>query len=179
MANKTVLELLSTASHDLRTKSANFISSADVENGQLFAQDVLSTDADKSEVYTVAQPATANLSGLFMAYAPEDLIVVLADGTKYKLDNMNPQNFVNVAGYVFSGFQPAIGDKIKITAEGFTGAIGGNTFAVGADGQDKLVWAGSAGGGLSFILEATSYISIAKAFGSQRTVAYQLRCVKN
>jgi hypothetical protein len=179
MANKTVLVVLESASYDVRTNVANFISSADVENGQLFSRGALSSDADKSEVYAIATPATATLSGLFMAYAPEDLIVTLADGTKYKLDNLNPQNFVNTAGYVFSGFKPELGDKILITAEGFTGAKGGSdVYGVATDGQDKMVWGTSVGNGLTFKLDKVSYISIPTgAIGSQRVVAYQMRCV--
>lgn len=181
MANKTVLIPLSTQAFDLRTRTENFISSSEVENGQLLALNVLSTDADKTEVYTFTTPATATLLGLYMAYAPEDLIVTLADGTKYKIDNMNPQNFANAANLVFAGFKPQVDDKILITAEGFTGAKGGSdTHAVAADGQSKLVWGTAAGNGLSFKLEKVSYISIPTGgIGSQRVTAYQLRCVKN
>jgi hypothetical protein len=179
MANQTVLVVLESAAYDVRTNIANFISSADVENGQLFSRGALSTDADKSEVYAIGVPATATLSGLFMAFAPEDLIVTLADGTQYKLDNLNPQNFTNIAGKVFSGFRPTLGDKILITAEGFTGAKGGSdVYGVATDGQSKMVWGTSVGNGVTFVLEKTSYISIAKgAIGSQRVVAYQMRCV--
>jgi hypothetical protein len=181
MANKTVLIPLSTQAYDLRTRTENFIAAADVENGQLLAMDSLSTDADKTEVYTYTTPATATFLGLYMAYAPEDLIVTLADGTQYKVDNMNPQNFVNVSGRVFAAFKPQVDDKILITAEGFTGAKGGSdTHANAADGQSKLVWGTAAGNGLSFKLEKVSYISIAKgSIGSQRVTAYQMRCVKN
>ena len=177
---KSVLIPLQVAAKQLDTLNKSFISSADVENGQIFAKSTLSTTADESEVYTITTPATATLSGLYMAWSPEDVILTAADGNQYKVGDMNPQNFTNVAGLVFSGFKPQVGDRILISADGFTGAKGvSDTHAVGTDGQDKLVWGTAAGNGLSFALEAVSYISIATGFGSQRKVAYIMECVKN
>jgi hypothetical protein len=164
---------------DIRTRLASFTSSADVEQGQLFSRGALSTTAGMSEVYAIATPATATLSTLYMAYTPESVIVETANGNQYKVGDFDPRNFVNVADIVFTGFKPAVDDKILITADGFTGAwVSGNTHAVAADGQTKLVWAGGVAAGLSFELEATSYISIGQTFGSHRVTAYQLRCVK-
>jgi hypothetical protein len=174
---KTVLIPLEVSASDVRTRLASFISSSDVEQGQLFSKDALSTTAGESEVYEIAQPATATLGEMWMAYTPESVIVETATGTQYKVGDMDPRNFVNVAGIVFTGFKPQVDDKILITADGFTGAIGGNTYAVAADGQDKLVWGGSAISGLSFVLEKTSYITIGQTFGTHRVTAYQLRCV--
>jgi len=179
MANKTVMIPLEVSASDIRTRLATFTSSADVEQGQLFSRGALSTTAGQSEVYAIGTPATATLSALYMAYTPESVIVVAPNGNQYKVGDMDPRNFVNVANIAFTGFKPAVDDKILITADGFTGAwTAGNTHAVAADGQTKLVWAGGTAGGLSFELEATSYISIGLSFGSQRVTAYQLRCVK-
>lgn len=179
MANKTVLVPLEVSAADIRTRLATFTSSADVENGQLFSRGALSTTAGQSEVYAIATPATATLSVLYMAYTPESVIVVAPNGNQYKVGDLDPRNFVNVANIAFTGFKPAVDDKVLITAEGFTAAWdAGKTHAVAADGQSKLVWATGVAGGLSFELEKTSTISIGQSFGSHRVTAYQLRCVK-
>jgi len=175
---KTVLVPLQVAAKNVDSYNISAISASDVENGQLFSTSGLSSAADEREVFAIATPATATLSSLYMAYNSEDVIVATANGNQYKVGDMDPRNYVNVAGIVFSAYKPMVGDKILITADGFTGAIGGNTFAVAADGQDKLVWAGAVAGGLSYRLLDTQYISIAGGFGSQRVTAYLLECVK-
>lgn len=174
---KTVLIPLEVSAADVRTRLASFISSADVEQGQLFSMGALSTTAGQSEVYAIAQIVTGTLTKAWMAYTPESVIVTTATGGQYKVGDMDPRNFVNVAGLVFTGFKPQVDDKILISADGFTGAVGGNTYAVAADQTDKLVWAGGAISGLSFFLEKVSYITIGQSFGTHRVAAYQLRCV--
>jgi hypothetical protein len=174
---KTVLVPLQVAAKNVDSYNISAISSSDVENGQLFSTAALSTTAGESEVFTIATPATATLGNLYMAWSPEDVIVETADGNQYKVGDQDPRNFVNVDGIVFSAYAPQVGDKILITADGFTGALGGNTFAVAADGQVKLVWASAVSTGLSYRLLATSYISLAGGFGSQRVTAYLLECV--
>jgi len=180
MANKTVMIPSEVSASDIRTRLASFTSSADVEQGQLFSRGALSTTAGMSEVYAIATPATATLSTLYMAYTPESVILVAPNGNQYKVGDFDPRNFTNVANLVFTGFKPAVDDKILITAEGFTAPWdAAKTHAVAADGQTKLVWATGVAAGLSFELEsATAYISIGQNFGSHRITAYQLRCVK-
>jgi hypothetical protein len=179
MANYAVLELLQVAAQNIDSYNVVFESSAVVENGQLFSQGALSATAGETEVYATATPATATLSNLFMAYSPEDVILAAANGNQYKVGDYDPRNFANVVGLTFTGYRIALGDKIKLTAEGFTGTKGASdVFAVATDGQDKLVWGTAAGNGVSYALDKVSYVSIpSSTFGSQRVVSYQLRCV--
>lgn len=179
MANKSVLQLLQVAAQNIDSYNVVFESSADVENGQIFSQGALSTTDGESEVYAIATPATATLSSLFMAYSPEDVILASANGNQYKIGDKDPRSFTNVTGLVFTGYRIALGDKIMLSAEGFTGAKGASdVFAVATDGQTKLVWGTAAGAGVTYALDKVSYFSIpSSTFGSQRVTAYQLRCV--
>jgi hypothetical protein len=175
---KSVLIPLQVAAKNIDSLNANFVSAAAVQNGELFAVNAKSSDADKTEVYTITTPATATLSGLYMAWNPEDVLATAGDN-KYKIGDLDPRNFETPAGTVFSGYKPQVEDRLLISADGIGGTIGINTFAVAADGEKFLQWSASAGAGLSYKLLGTSYISIAGGFPSQRVTAYELRCVKN
>jgi len=170
-----VLIPLSVAAKNVDSYNINAVSSSNVENGQLFSKGAIANLTDSTEVYLTVAPATANLGSLYMAWDTEDIITTIGSN-KYKIGDKDPRNFINVADTVFSAYQPMRGDRILMTADGFTGAIGSNTFAVATDGEDKLVWGATAGAGLSYKLFSTSYISIG-GFGSQRATAYLLDCV--
>ena len=178
MANKSVLQPLQIAAQNVDSYNVVFKSSADVENGQIFSQGALSALSGESEVYAIVTPATATLSNLFMAFSPEEVILAGANGNQYKVGDYDPRSFTNVTGLVFTGYRIMKGDKIKLSVEGFTGAKGASdVFAVATDGQVKLVWGTAAGAGVSYALDAVNYFSIGATFGSQRAIAYQLRCV--
>jgi hypothetical protein len=87
---------------------------------------------------------TDNSSNLWMAYSPEVVTVVSETGKKYKGLTNDPREFTNLSGEVFDAFKPQVGDIITITADGITGTIGTNTYAVAANGQYALAWAASA-----------------------------------
>ena len=180
MANKAVMSPLSISAMDDRSKVKTFIhTTADVDNGFVFQKSTLSTDADKSQVYTIATPAaSAGLKNLYMAYTAESNVTVGADGNQYKIGDLNPQAFTNVAGAVFNGHRISVGDKIKVTAEALGGTQSTNTFVVATADTMKLTWAAAAVAGVSFKLEAESYFSIPQgSIGSQRVKAFILECV--
>jgi len=79
--------------------------------------------------------------GLWMAYEPEIVTIVTASGKKYKGIDPDVRDFVNSAGTVFSAFKPMVGDVLTISADGITGVIGTNTFAVATNAQYALSWA--------------------------------------
>ena len=129
MANKAVMNPMSISAMDDRSKVKTFIHTVDVDNGFVFQKSTLSTDADKSQVYTIAAPAAAaGLKNLYMAYTAESNVTVGADGNQYKIGDLNPQAFTNVAGAVFNGHRISVGDKIKVTAEALGGTQSTNTF---------------------------------------------------
>lgn len=178
MANTAVMHPLSISAMDDRSKVKTFIHTTDVDNGFVFQKSTLSTDADKSQVYTIAAPATGALSDLFMAFTAESNVIVGKDGNQYKIGDLNPQAFTNIAGQVFNGHRITVGDKIKVTAEALAGTKGENEYVVAANGTMKLTWAAAAISGVTFKLESESYFSIPQGtIGSQRVTAYILECV--
>jgi len=174
---KTILMPTLTSARNIDTLNASFVHTADLENGAVFQKSNLSTDADKSQVYTVATPATAGngLKNLWMAFSPEDTITVDANGNQYKIGQLDPRAFTNIADVVFSGFKPEIGDKIKISADGISGDA--KAYVVAANGETKLAFADAAIAGLSFKVLETTYFSVPSGTPSQRVTAYLLECV--
>lgn len=85
-----------------------------------------------------------NTTGLYMAYSPEIVSVVTASGKVYKGIDPDPRDFTNLSGKVFDAFKPMVGDILTITADGITGTIGTNTYAVATNAQYALSWAASA-----------------------------------
>ena len=170
-----------TAAKNVDIYNRSFVSTVDLNNGNVFGKGDLSTEANESQVYQTAQPATGSLSGLRMAYSPEDTVLTDGLGNQYKVGTLDPRAFTNVAGTVFSGFQPQVGDIITISADGISGEISTNEYVVATNGSYKLAFASAAIDGLSFKIIETTYISVASAnaIGSQRVVAYKLECVAN
>lgn len=176
---KAILIKTLTASKNIDALNRSFKSDSDLDNGSVFQMGDLSTLSDESQVYTVEAPEDGALSGLWMAASPVDVIVTDALGNEYKPGINNPGAFTNVAGKVFSGFKPEVGDLITLSGDGIDGTAADYVIAV--DGETKLAFAAAAGDGLSFKVEETTYISVAgiNGIGSQRVVAYKLRCLAN
>ena len=178
MANKAIMHPLSISAQYDGSKVKTFVHSADVDNGFVFTKSALSTDADKSEVYTLTTPATGALSNLWMAFTAEDNVLVAPDGNQYKTGDLNPHNFTNVSGKVFNAFKISVGDKVKVSAEALGGTQSTNTFVVATDATMKLTWAAAAVAGVSFKMVKEDYFSIPTgAIGSQREKAFILECV--
>jgi hypothetical protein len=150
------------------------IATFDVDNGNVFNLSSLSSTAGEGEVWVASTPVTGALTNLWMAYEPEVVTVVSASGKKYKGIDPDPRDFYNVAGEVFTAFQPKVGDIITITADGIGGTKGANNYAVATNNTAQLQWAASAISGLTLQLLETTYISIADgSIGTQRTTAYR------
>ena len=176
---KTVLIPTLTAAKNVDIYNASFIATEDLDNGSVFGKGDLSESG--SQVYEVEKPATGSLSGLWMAFSPEDTVITDATGNQYKIGINNPQTFTNVQGVTFSGFKPQVGDLVVMTAEGFSNEIGANSYAVADNDSYKLKFNVDVIAGLSFKVVEKTYISIggATAIGSQRVAAYLLECVAN
>jgi hypothetical protein len=82
--------------------------------------------------------------GLWMAYEPEVVTIVTASGKKFKGIDADVRDFANIAGTPFSAFKPQVGDILTISADGITGTISTNTYAVATNGQYALAWAAAA-----------------------------------
>ena len=142
---------------DVGALNRSAICSVAVQNGQAVAMDGKSTTAGEADVWTVITPATATLSGLWIAYSPE--VVVTASGSnQYKGIDPDPRNFTNVADTVFDVFKPKVGDILQYTV--IAGTISTNTFAIATDGVLPLTWASAKISGLSLELIATTTQSI-------------------
>lgn len=85
-----------------------------------------------------------NTSGMWMAYEPEVVTIVTASGKQYKGIDPDPRDFYNIPGTPFTAFKPQVGDILTITADGITGTISTNTYAVATNGQYALSWASAA-----------------------------------
>jgi len=125
------------------------------------------------EVFNVVAPATGSLSGLWMAYQGDE--IVLTD-SKYKGLDPDPRNFFHAQNKVFSAYKPMVGDIILVNAEAFTGTK--NDYAVAVNGTYMLTWSATTVVGLSYKWLATKYISLATGgIDSQRITAYELECI--
>ena len=167
------------AAKNIDTLNRSFVSETDLDNGNVFGKGELSTNAGESQVYQTVTPTTGSLTGLWMAYSPEDVVLTDGLGNQFKVGTLDPRAFTNIAGTVFSGFKPQVGDLVLVSADGITGEA--NNYAIAANGTSKLAFAAGAIAGLSFKVVETTYISLASAnnIGSQRVVAYLLECVAN
>ena len=167
------------AAKNIDTLNRSFVSETDLDNGNVFGKGELSTNAGESQVYQTVTPTTGSLTGLWMAYSPEDVVLTDGLGNQFKVGTLDPRAFTNIAGTVFSGFKPQVGDLVLVSADGISGEA--NSYAVAANGTSKLAFAAEAIDGLSFKVVETTYISLARAnnIGSQRVVAYLLECVAN
>ena len=174
---KSILVPTLTAAKNIDALNRSFVGAVDLDNGNVFEKGELSTNVNESQVYNAVAPTT--LSGLWMAFSPEDVVLTDGLGNQFKVGTLDPRAFTNTAGVVFSGFQPKEGDLVLISADGITGEA--NEYAVAASGENKLKFAAEAIAGLSFKVIETTYISVASAnnIGSQRVVAYLLECVAN
>ena len=162
------------AAKNVDSYNASFIDSTnDIDNGMVFAAGDYSTE----QVYEVAAIGE-DLHNIYMAFSPEDTIITDAMGNEYKIGINDPRTFTNVAGKVFSGYRPQVGDKILISADGIEGTA--DDFAVVAAGENKLQYSHEVVDGLSYkVLNDSDYISIGGAtnIGSQRVEAVLLECV--
>lgn len=147
---------------DIKAYNRSAVSAVDLENGALVMLTGKSATAGESEVFTAVAASTSDgLTGVWMVYSPEDVVVY--SGTKaFKGLDPDPRNFINKATVVMDVFKPKIGDLILMSEDAFTGAKSTNTYAnctTGTSGQ--LVWGSSATSSV-FVMKylATEYISI-------------------
>jgi len=176
---KAVLQANLVAAKDVSTLNANFkYASGDIDNGNVFQKGDLSTAAGEEQTYIPTLPATDQFTDLWMAFSPEDVILSDAMGNDYKIGINDPRNFTNIAGTIFSGFKPQVGDIITLTADGISGDS--NDYVIPANSTAKLAFAAAAlDAGLSFKVLDTTYLSIPSGtWGSQRVTAYKLECVQ-
>lgn len=168
-----------TAAKNMDVLNRSFVSATDIDNGNVFIKGALSADADKTQVYTATVPTEGNLTGLWMAFTAEDVVLSDELGNQFKVGNLDPRSFTNKANTVFSGFKPEVGDLITLSADGIEGVA--NNYVVAAQDTNKLTFAAAAGNGLAFSVVKTTYITVASAnnIGSQRVTAYLLECVQN
>jgi len=173
MANHGVLILNEVQATNIDALNKSVVATVDMDNGNVFSLSGKSTTAGQGEVWLAATPATASLTNLWMACEPE--VVVTVTGTKkYKGINPDVRDFYNVAGDVFSAFQPKVGDIITLTPDALAGTKSTNGFVVATNNTAKLTWAASAVSGLTLTLLGTTYISIADgSIGTQRQTAYE------
>jgi hypothetical protein len=157
---------------DVQALNRKFISSADIDNGNVFGVGAVST-SDGIDVYGVTTPTTDSLSGLWMAANDGVVTITTASGLQLRGVTNDIRDYTNIANHPFDGFKPKVGDKITMTDDGITGTKGSNTFVVAQNGSGKLAWASAAISGLSLSLIATTYISV----GNTRVTAYKFEVV--
>lgn len=164
---------------DVQSMNRTAVSAANIENGSVF---LLNAGQEAgSDRYTVVQPTTGNLSGLWMANTPEIVEIRTTSGLAYRIGE-DPRDFINYAGQSIDAFKLNIGDVVTLTADAMTNAIGANTFAVAQNANYKLLWTTAAISGLSLKLIETTYITIGSGQPSvlaSRQTAYKFEVVAN
>lgn len=157
MANVVIKRVVAARNVDALNRSA--IATADLENGSVFTLTERSTVDGEDEVWTVGTP-TATSTGIWMAATSEVVTTTVGEGdyqVQYRGIVVDPRNFTNVAGIVFSAFQPKIGDVIEMTM----GDATNDYLNVAAD--TTLEAATAAGTGFSMHKIGTSILHIGNA----------------
>lgn len=167
------------AAKNIDSLNRSFVSTVDLDNGNVFGKGELSTNTNESQVYKTETPAAGSLTGLYMAFSAEDVILTDDLGNQFKVGTLDPRAFTNRANVVFSGFKPQVGDLVLISADGIEGDAA--AYANATANSTLLHFADAAVEGLSFKVVETTYITVASAnnIGSQRVAAYLLECVAN
>lgn len=164
---------------DVQSMNRTAVSNANIENGSVF---LLNAGQESgSDRYTVVQPTTGNLSGLYMAATPEIVEIRTSSGLAYRVGE-NPQDFINYAGQSIDAFKLNVGDVVTLTADAMSAAMASNTFAVAQNANYKLLPATAAISGLSLKLIETTYIAIGSGQPSvtaSRVTAYKFEVVAN
>lgn len=166
------------AATNIDSYNRSVISSASsIDNGMIFNCTTKAwTSGSGAEVFNITAPATGSLTGLWMAYSGDE--IVLTD-SKYKGLDPDPRNFYNAAGKVFSAYKIQVGDIILVTADALQGTVA-SAYAEASNGKMQLVWAATTAGTGTVVykLLATKYISLATGgINSQRVTAYELECI--
>jgi hypothetical protein len=163
---------------DIDSLNRTVVEAADIDNGSVLVMGARSTTAGNGEVFEVSQPASGSLTGLWMAYSGDEIVVT---NSQYKGYDPDPRNFFNASGKPFSAYKPMLGDIILVTGDALTGTYtsGTSTHVNATDGTYKLTWGASQTSSvLSYKLLEVSYISLATgAINNQRVTAYVLECV--
>jgi hypothetical protein len=169
-------EAIAATNIDSYNRSAYSASASSIDNGMVFTlSGKVWTSGSGAEVYNVVTPATGSLTGLWMAYSGDEVVLT---SLKYKGLDPNPRNFYNEAGKVFSAYKPQVGDIILLTAEALTGTQSTNEYVVAANGAMQLTWSATPVATLTYKLLGTSYISIGTgAIDTQRVTAYEFECI--
>ena len=166
------------AATNIDSLNRSVVDAAAIENGSVMVMGTKSTTAGLSEVFEVSAPATGSLTGLWMAYSNDEVVLT---ASKYKGLDPDVRNFRNEAGSVFSAFKPQLGDIVTVSADALAGTFtsGTTTHVNATDGAWKLTWGNSQTSSvLSYKLLKVTYFSLATgAIDTQRVTAYELECV--
>ncbi len=165
---------------DIGSLNMSVVSGSNLENGNVFYPDAISGSTGYGEVMHVIAPSTGSLSGLWMAYSPE-VVVIQAGGANYKGINQDPRNFINYSGSIVDAFKPQPGDIVLMSVDAFSGARGSNTYASSYADNFDLAWGATGSAGMTWQYLATDYITIGSgsSIGDTRLVAYRMRCLAN
>jgi len=171
-----------TMATNIDSLNASVVSGSYLENGNVFRLDGFSGSTGYGEVFFANVPTAGSLNDLWMALAPEIVVVTAEDGTKYKGINADPRNFRNGIGDVVDAFKPQPGDLIEMSEDAFSGAKSTNTHANSRDGYHDLAW-GTAQVADSLCLKylSTSYLSIGSgsSIGDARLTTYIMQVLAN
>jgi len=167
--------------NDVGSLNQAVVSGSNLENGNVFYLDQISGSSGYSEVFHAVAPSSGSLSGLWMAYTPE-IVVVQSGANNFKGIDQDPRNFINLSGSVVDAIKPQPGDVFLMSVDAFSGARSSNTYANAYADNFDLAWGTTqTGAALSFQYLATDYITIGSgsSIGDTRLVAYRVRCLAN
>ncbi len=158
------------------------VSADALDNGNLVAfTNGQSTTAGQPEVWNAVKPATgANLTNLWMISEPE-VVLTVSGAYSFKNIDIDPRDFYNAAGSIFTAFKLSIGDVFKITADGLTGTQSTNQYVIAANGSYLWNWnaTSNAGTGVTAqLVNGSDYISLPDgSIGTQRIAAFKFQVI--
>ena len=184
MAKNGVLVALSAMAETVHSKNRSVVCEQDVQDGQVFRLDSMSTDADKPEVFVATQPEVGKLNGLWMAYGFAQVRSKLSDTVTLTNEIADPRAYINNAGFVFDAFKPEKDDILQMTAECFTGNFqqASTKYANAEANSMSLKWGTTqTDNALSVKYLKTTYISIGTGSLADlgRVPAYMVEVVAN
>lgn len=180
MAEHGVILARKMQSQNVDALNRNAIATVDVDNGTAVVLGDISTDADKSQVFTATLPADATALGVWIADEPTLGVAEDALGGQYSVGIKDPRKFYNPTGRVFAVRKAMTGDIFTISADMVTGTISAGSF-INVDPSGKFKAATTEGTGFAAKIIENDFISIGMqtATLTQRLDAYKFEVVQN
>lgn len=179
MADHGILLPRSIAATNNDTWQRSATSASAVDNGYIVFLGARSAVAGEGEVFVSDCPLTGSLSGCWMVYQGDEVVIT---DSRFKGIDPDIRNFYVPAGDVFSVYKPQVGDIIRVTVPALSASQPDATYMYvnATNNTMKLTWGtAQTASATSYRFLASSYVSLATgSLGeTQRVLAYDFECV--